>query len=83
MIQSKNKTIAIFINTSWNIYNFRLQLMTRLQGEGYRVVAIAPEDGYSQKIEEAGFEYHSIDINNMGTNRNSRAIHPAFTKLYL
>lgn len=42
--------------------------MRRLQSEGYRVVAISPEDDFSQKIEEAGFEYYSIDINNMGTN---------------
>ena len=68
MIQSKNKTIAIFINTSWNIYNFRLELMKSLQTEGYRVVAIAPRDRYSEYIEQAGFEYHQIDINNMGTN---------------
>jgi len=68
MNQNKIKTIAIFINTAWNIYNFRLQLMRRLQSEGYRVVAIAPRDRYSKKIEQAGFEYHHIDINNMGTN---------------
>ncbi len=68
MSQNKNKTIAIFINTSWNIYNFRLGLLRRLQREGYRVVAIAPRDRYSKKIEQAGFEHHHIDINNMGTN---------------
>lgn len=68
MDQNTNKTIAIFINTSWNIYNFRLQLMRKLQKEGYRVVAIAPRDSYSKKIEQAGFEYHQIDINNLGTN---------------
>jgi glycosyltransferase involved in cell wall biosynthesis len=68
MDQNKNKTIAIFINTSWNIYNFRLELMRSLQCEGYRVVAIAPKDRYSKKIEQAGFEHHAIDINNLGTN---------------
>ena len=68
MSQNTIKTIAIFINTAWNIYNFRLQLMRRLQSEGYRVVAIAPRDRYSKKIEQAGFEFHHIDINNMGTN---------------
>ena len=67
-MEQKKKTIAIFINTSWNIYNFRLELMKSLQREGYRVVAIAPRDRYSKNIEEAGFEYHQIDINNMGTN---------------
>ena len=63
-----NKTIAIFVNTSWNIYNFRLELLRRLQREGYRVVTIAPRDRYSKNIEQAGFEHHHIDINNMGTN---------------
>ena len=67
-MEQKKKTIAIFINTSWNIYNFRLELMKSLQREGYRVVAISPRDRYSKNIEEAGFEYHQIDINNMGTN---------------
>ena len=68
MPQNNIKTIAIFINTSWNIYNFRLRLLRCLQREGYRVVAIAPRDRYSKEIEQAGFEYHQIDINNMGTN---------------
>ncbi len=67
-MEQKKKTIAIFINTSWNIYNFRLELMKCLQDDGYRVVAIAPRDRYSKSIEQAGFEYHQIDINNMGTN---------------
>jgi glycosyltransferase involved in cell wall biosynthesis len=64
----KIKTIAVFINTSWNIYNFRLQLLKALRDEGFRVVSIAPRDNYSDRIGEAGFEHHEIDINNMGTN---------------
>lgn len=63
-----NKTIAIVINTSWNIYNFRLGLLKALQKEGYRIITIAPSDEYSQKLEDFGFEYHNITINNKGTN---------------
>ena len=63
-----NKTIAIVINTSWNIYNFRLGLLKALQKEGYKIVAIAPRDEYSKKLEALGFEYHNITINNKGTN---------------
>lgn len=35
-----------------------------------RVFALSPSprDRYSDKIEKAGFEYHVIDMNNMGTN---------------
>ena len=49
-------TIAIVINTSWNIYNFRVGLLKALQKEGYRIVAIAPHDTFSHKLEELGFD---------------------------
>jgi len=39
-----------------------------LQQEGYRIVAIAPLDKYSAKLEELGIEYHDIKINNKGTS---------------
>ena len=64
----RDKTIAIVINTSWNIYNFRVGLLSSLQRAGYRIVAIAPRDDYSEKLQAMGFEYHDIDINNKGTN---------------
>ncbi len=78
-----NKTIAIVINTSWNIFNFRLGLLKALQEEGYRVIAIAPTDEYSQKLEELGIEYYDININNKGTNplEDAKLIF-AFYKLY-
>ncbi len=79
----KNKTIAIVINTSWNIFNFRLGLLKALQDEGYRIVAIAPKDEYSEKLEALGFEYHNININNKGTNplEDAKLVY-AFYKLY-
>lgn len=63
-----SKTIAIVINTSWNIYNFRLGLLKALQKKGYKIVVIAPQDNYSEKLEELGFEFHSISINKQGKN---------------
>jgi len=63
-----NKTIVIVINTSWNIYNFRVGLLKALQAEGYKIITIAPRDNYSEKLEILGFEYHEIKINNKGTN---------------
>ncbi len=68
MNQTPPRTIGIFLNTSWNIYNFRLPLLRKLQEEGYRVVTIAPEDEFSERLVQAGFEFYPIDINNMGTN---------------
>jgi glycosyltransferase involved in cell wall biosynthesis len=63
----KNK-IAIISNVSWNLYNFRLSLMLAMQNAGYEVIAIAPYDKYSQKIIDAGFEFHSIKLNSQGIN---------------
>jgi glycosyltransferase involved in cell wall biosynthesis len=68
MKQTEQKTVAIVINTSWNIFNFRLGLLRALQAEGYRIVCIAPRDKYSQKLQTLGFEYREIRINNKGTN---------------
>ncbi len=62
------KTVAIVVNTSWNIYNFRLALIRRLKREGYKVILIAPRDDYSQQLEDEGFIYHNIKIDNRGVN---------------
>ena len=61
--------IAISINTSWNIYNFRSGLIKALQAEGHEVFAIAPKDEYSQKlVDELGIEFYPIQIDNKGSN---------------
>ena len=62
------KKIAIVINTSWNVYNFRIGLLKSLQEDGYDISVIAPKDEYSSKLEAMGFSYCPIDINNKGTN---------------
>ena len=63
-----SKRLAIVTNTSWNIYNFRLGLLKALQEEGYHMIAIAPKDTYSEKLEALGIEYYEISMNNKGTN---------------
>jgi len=62
------KKIAIISNLSWNLYNFRLSLMVAMRDAGYEVIAIAPYDCYSQKIIDAGFEFHDIEMNAQGIN---------------
>jgi len=66
--KEEQKTIAIVINTTWNIFNFRLGLLKALQHEGYRVIAIAPSDAYVQRLEDEGIECFDIQMNNKGTN---------------
>jgi len=78
-----NKTIAIVINTSWNIFNFRVGLLKALQSQGYKIIAIAPRDECSSKLEAFGFEYHEIKMNNKGTNpvEDAKLVYD-FYKLY-
>ncbi|MHC3994918.1 glycosyltransferase family 4 protein [Thiomicrolovo sp. ZZH C-3] len=68
MKTDKPLTIAIVINTSWNIYNFRRGMLKAFQAEGHRIVCIAPHDEYSEKLEALGFEFYDVMINNKGTN---------------
>jgi len=43
---SSQKTIAIVANTTWNIYNFRLNIIEKLLNKGHRVIVFAPIDEY-------------------------------------
>jgi glycosyltransferase involved in cell wall biosynthesis len=45
-ILEKSITIAIITNATWNIYNFRLNILHILTKSQYRVMVIAPEDEY-------------------------------------
>ncbi len=42
----KGRTIALVANTTWNIYNFRLNLIEKFLGEGFKVIVVAPVDEY-------------------------------------
>jgi len=68
LIKSNPKTLIITLNTSWNIYNFRIGLLKALEKRGYKIIVIAPRDAYSSKLEALGFEYYEIKMNNKGTN---------------
>jgi glycosyltransferase involved in cell wall biosynthesis len=60
--------IAIVINTSWNIWNFRMGLIDYLIAQGHEVLAIAPEDGYSERLNKPGCQYVSCKMDNKGTS---------------
>lgn len=60
--------IAIVTNTAWNIFNFRLGLVQALQNQGHEVVLIAPDDKYTDRLRESGFELYSINMDSRGVN---------------
>ena len=62
----QSNTIALAINSSWNIYNFRSGLVRALVRNGYRVLAIAPPDAHSRRLAELGCEFIPIEMNPRG-----------------
>ena len=62
------KRIVLSANTSWYIWNFRRVLVERGHREGHSMWVVAPQDGYSAKLVEAGCQFQNIDIDNQGTN---------------
>lgn len=60
--------VAIVLNTSWNIHNFRMSLVRSLQEQGVEVHAVAPLDSYSHKLEEAGCVFHKVKMDSRGAN---------------
>lgn len=62
------KKVAIVINTSWNIFNFRLNLVKALQARGMEVYAVAPPDEYSARLQEAGCIFVPLQMQSNGSN---------------
>ncbi|WPP49236.1 glycosyltransferase family 4 protein [Catalinimonas niigatensis] len=60
--------IAIVLNTSWNVYNFRLGLINALQEDGHQVVILAPHDQYSHRLEDLGYSFYPIKMDSRGVN---------------
>ncbi|MEA3034249.1 MAG: hypothetical protein QOH86_2265, partial [Sphingomonadales bacterium] len=48
------------------IVNFRVGLIRGLQRAGYRVVALAPRDPWSDRLGELGVEFHPIEMDRKG-----------------
>lgn len=65
---NKKLSIAIVVNTSWNIYNFRLGLLKSLEENGFTITAIAPWDNYSKELINLGYNYQPLDFDSKSIN---------------
>lgn len=63
-------------NSAWNILNFRRPLVEALVAAGWRVIALAPEDGNSSGIRSLGAEFIPIAVDSSGTSpvRDARLV---------
>lgn len=55
-------------NSSWNLVHFRKPIIETLLARGWRVVALAPDDGHTAAIRSLGVEFEAIRIDSSGTS---------------
>ncbi len=60
--------IAILLNTSWNIYNFRAGLIKHFLTEKNEIICLAPKDDYSHLLTEMGCSFIETPLDNKGIN---------------
>jgi len=60
--------ILIALNTAWNLVNFRAGLIRALVAQGYEVVAVAPDDAYSERLAGLGCRFVALPMDNQGTH---------------
>ena len=58
--------VVIAANSAWNLVNFRAGLIRALQFDGYRVIALAPQDEFAPRLAELGVEYQPIAMQSSG-----------------
>jgi glycosyltransferase involved in cell wall biosynthesis len=61
-------TVAISINASWNILNFRAGLIRALCAEGYQVAAISPPDSHAPRLAELGCRHLPVMMDSAGVS---------------
>ena len=62
------KRILLSCNTSWGLVHFRGRLIRRLQQEGAKVAALAPEDAHSERLAGLVESYEAFAMDAKGTN---------------
>ena len=65
---AENLNIAFVANTSWSIYNFRLEVAQSLRDEGHSIYIIAPRDKHSEKLIAEGFTFIEAPIKAYSNN---------------
>lgn len=64
----EGRRIIYVANTSWYLFNFRLELMKRMVEQGWHVTAAAPHDTYSDSLIKNGVEFIPLPMSRHGAN---------------
>jgi len=63
-----NMKIALFANTDWYLYNFRLSLALRLQALGHEVLLLSPPGPYGDRLRDMGLRWRPVPLRRRGLN---------------
>lgn len=66
-INAPARTVILFANTSWYLWNFRRRMADAIKDHGVEVVFVAPQDDYSSRLAEIG-RFVPINLSRSGKN---------------
>lgn len=67
-IGDREMRIAVVANTSWYLFNFRLNLIRVLNSHGHHITAIGSLDNYAKAIKDAGYDHEAIALSGDAIN---------------
>jgi glycosyltransferase involved in cell wall biosynthesis len=80
--EKRKKKIALVANSTWSVFNFRMDLIRHLLMK-FEVLVIAPKDEFAGELEKAGCSYLDIHFNNRSENPlRDYALFKALEKIY-
>lgn len=69
--------VALFANTEWYLFNFRLGLAGALRERGHDVLLLSPPGPYGERLRDLGFDWQPVPMDRRSLNplREGRLIH--------
>lgn len=62
------KKIILFSNTSWSLYNFRLELIKKLIKKKYKVLILSKKDFTTTELVKLGCTFYNVSLSRRGVN---------------
>lgn len=73
MVTLRGTRVALFANTDWYLYNFRLPLAETLKNQGCEVVLVAPAGPYARHFAPRGLRFVAFPFDRLSLNPAKQA----------
>ena len=67
-VPGKRRTVVLFANTEWYLYNFRRSLALALREAGYDLLLISPPGPYGEKLRDLGLRWEPLPMHRRSLN---------------